>query len=375
MERDSHRVLVQDWLLMSDNMKFRDPELAKSVAQKIKALAPKNETVKFCHVCGTHEWTITHYGLRSLLPPNIDVIAGPGCPVCIVPAAEIDEAVQLAQKGVVVTCFGDVLRVPGSKASLLEAKAEGADVRVVYSVSDAVEMATREPDKEFAFFAIGFETTAPSTAVEVLAKPPKNFSFLVSHRLIPPAMELLLGVGDLQIDGFIAPGHVSAIIGLKPYELFPRVYRMPTVVAGFEPIDVLMGIYMLLKQRKEGTARLENEYSRIVKPDGNPRALEMMAKAFAVTGGNWRGIGRLPDSALRLREEFEEYDSRVKHGVKVEQGRDILLGCECHLVIIGKIKPNECPMFMKACTPEKPVGACMVSNEGTCRVWAKTVRA
>jgi len=150
---------------------------------------------------------------------------------------------------------------------------------------------------------------------------------------------------------------------------------MPTVVAGFEPIDVLMGIYMLLKQRKEGTARLENEYSRIVKPDGNPRALEMMAKAFEVTGGNWRGIGRLPDSALRLREEFEEYDSRVKHGVKVEQGRDILLGCECHLVIIGKIKPNECPMFMKACTPEKPVGACMVSNEGTCRVWAKTVRA
>ena len=295
---------------MSDNMKFRDPELAKSVAQKIKALAPKNETVKFCHVCGTHEWTITHYWLRSPLPPNSDVIAGPGAPVCIVPAAEIDEAVQLAQKGVVVTCFGDVLRVPGSKASLLEAKAEGADVRVVYSVSDAVEMATREPDKEFAFFAIGFETTAPSTAVEVLAKPPKNFSFFVSHRLIPPAMELLLGVGDLQIDGFIAPGHVSAIIGLKPYELFPRVYRMPTVVAGFEPIDVLMGIYMLLKQRKEGTARLENECSRIVKPDGNPRALEMMAKALAVTGGNWRGIGRLPGSALRLGGEFEENDSR-----------------------------------------------------------------
>src|SRR3972149_10526037 len=234
-------------------------------------LRDENETVKFCHVCGTHEWTITHYGWRSLLPPNIDVIAGPGCPVCIVPAAEIDEAVQLAQKGVVVTCFGDILRVPGSKASLLEAKAEGADVRVVYSVSDAVEMTTREPDKEFAFFAIGFETTAPSTAVEVLAKPPKNFSFLVSPRLIPPAMELLLGVGDLQIDGFIAPGHVSAIIGLKPYELFPKVYRMPTVVAGFEPMDVLMAVYMLLKQLKEGAARLENEDSRVVKGEGNPK--------------------------------------------------------------------------------------------------------
>ncbi len=359
---------------MSGSMKFRDPELAKSIVEKIKTLAPKRDTVKFCHVCGTHEWTITHFGLRSLLPDNVEVIAGPGCPVCIVPAAEIDEAVQLAQKGIIVTCFGDVLRVPGSQSSLLEAKAEGADVRVVYSVSDAVEMAQREPEKEFAFFAVGFETTAPSTAVEVLAKPPKNFSFLVSHRLIPPAMELLLGVGDLQIDGFIAPGHVSAIIGLKPYELFPKVYRMPTVVAGFEPMDVLIALYMLLKQLKEKSARLENEYSRIVKPEGNPKALEMMAKAFTVTGGNWRGIGRLPDSALNLREEFSRYDSRVKHGVRIEMGKDILLGCECHLVIIGKIKPVECPMFMGACTPEKPVGACMVSNEGTCRVWAKTMK-
>ena len=221
---------------------YRDPELAKRIAEKIRVVAPKTDTVKFCHVCGTHEWTITHFGLRSLLPENVEVIAGPGCPVCIVPASEVDEAVQLAQKGVAVTCFGDLLRVPGSNGSLLEAKAEGADVRVVYSISDAVKMADKEREKEFAFFAVGFETTAPSTAVEALKNPPKNFSFLVSHRLIPPAMELLLGVGDLQIDGFIAPGHVSAIIGLKPYELFPRVYRMPTVVAGFEPIDVLMAL-------------------------------------------------------------------------------------------------------------------------------------
>src|SRR3990170_3893257 len=360
---------------MSERLRFRSPELAKSIAQKIRDLAPKKSVVKFCHVCGTHEWTITHYGLRSLLPANVEVIAGPGCPVCIVPAAEIDEAVQLARKGVVVTCFGDVLRVPGSAGSLLEAKAEGADVRIVYSVTDAVEMAAREPNREFAFFAVGFETTAPSTAVEALKPAPRNLSFLVSHRLIPPAMELLLGVGDLQIDGFIAPGHVSAIIGLKPYELFPRVYRMPTVVAGFEPMDVLMAVYMLLKQLKEGAARLENEYSRVVKPEGNPKALDVMAKAFEVTAGNWRGIGRLPDSALILRKELAAYDAHTKFGVKVEQGKDILLGCECHLVIIGKIKPNQCPMFMKACTPEKPVGACMVSNEGTCRVWAKTVRA
>jgi hydrogenase expression/formation protein HypD len=290
-----------------------------------------------------------------------------------VPAAEIDEAVQLAKKGIVVTCFGDVLRVPGSQMSLLEAKAAGADVRIVYATSDAVQMAKQEPSKQFTFFAVGFETTAPSTAVEVLANPPKNLSFLVSHRLIPPAMELLLGVGDLQIDGFIAPGHVSAIIGLKPYELFPRVYRMPTVVAGFEPLDVLMSIYMIVKQQADGTAKLENEYPRVVKPEGNIKALEMMKSAFIVTAGNWRGIGRLPDSALQLREQFADYDARIKHDVHVEQGKDILLGCECHLVIIGKIKPNQCPMFLTACTPEKPVGACMVSSEGTCRVWAKNV--
>jgi hydrogenase expression/formation protein HypD len=360
---------------MAEKLKFRDPKLVKSIAKQIQKLAPKRGTVKLCHVCGTHEWTITHYGLRSLLPRNVEVIAGPGCPVCIVPAAEIDEAVQLAQQEIVITCFGDVLRVPGSQMSLLEAKAEGADVRVVYSVSDAVEMARREPDNEFVFFAVGFETTAPSTAVEALAKPPDNFSFLISHRLIPPAMELLMGVGDLRISGFIAPGHVSTIIGLRPYELFPRVYRMPTVVAGFEPVDVLMAILMILKQHREKTARLENEYTRVVKWEGNTKALEIMNQAFAVTGGNWRGIGRLPDSALKLREELGAYDSRAKFGVHVEQGKDILLGCECHLVIIGKIKPDECPMFMKACTPAKPVGACMVSSEGTCRVWAKAAVA
>jgi hydrogenase expression/formation protein HypD len=357
---------------MSERNKFRDPELAKNISQRIHEIAPRKGTFKLCHVCGTHEWTITHFGLRSLLPNTVEVIAGPGCPVCIIPAAEIDEAVQVAQKGVVVTCFGDVLRVPGSTMSLLDAKAQGADVRIVYSVSDAVSMAEKEPNKEFTFFAVGFETTAPSTAVEALKRLPVNFSFLVSHRLIPPAMELLLGVGDLQIDGFIAPGHVSAIIGLKPYELFPKVYRMPTVVAGFEPIDVLMAIYMALKQYKENTARLENEYTRVVKPEGNPKAIEMMEKAFTVTAGNWRGIGRLPNSALTLRPELTAYDAHAKFNVKVEQGRDILLGCECHLVIIGKIKPNQCPMFMKACTPEKPIGACMVSSEGTCRVWANT---
>ncbi|KON33332.1 MAG: hydrogenase assembly protein HupF [miscellaneous Crenarchaeota group-6 archaeon AD8-1] len=355
---------------MTEKFRFREPELAKKIARKIANIAPADELIKFCHVCGTHEWSITHYGLRSLLPKNIEVIAGPGCPVCIVPASEIDEAVQIAQKGAVITSFGDVLRVPGSEKSLLEAKSEGADVRIVYGLSDAIQLAKNEPNKEFVFFAVGFETTAPTTAIEILKNPPANFSFLVSHRLIPPAMELLLGLGDLQIDGFIAPGHVSVIIGLKPYELFPRVYRMPTVIAGFEPNDVLMGIYMLLKQHKENEAKLENEYSRMVKWQGNLKALDVMNKAFNIVSSNWRGIGRLPNSALKLKDVFENYNANKKYDIKVEQGRDILLGCECHLVIIGKIKPNECPMFMKTCTPQNPVGACMVSSEGTCRVWA-----
>ncbi len=349
---------------------FRDPELAKHVAKHIQELAP-DHLVKFCHVCGTHEWTVTHFGLRSLLPKNVEVIAGPGCPVCVLPAAEIDEAVELALKRVTVATFGDVLRVSGSQLSLAEARAKGGDVRVVYGVGDAVKMAKEEPNKEFVFFAIGFETTAPSTANEVLKGPPENLSFLVSHRLIPPAMELLLGVGDLQIDGFIAPGHVSTIIGLEPYEVFPSAYRMPVVVAGFEPLDVLFAVDMLLRQLREGVAKLENEYGRAVRLEGNVKALELVGRVFDVVEGGWRGLGRLPSSALALKDEYARWDARERHGVRVEKGRDLLPGCQCHLVMIGKIKPSECPLFSGACTPESPKGACMVSVEGTCRIWAK----
>ncbi|MEM2093330.1 MAG: hydrogenase formation protein HypD [Candidatus Bathyarchaeia archaeon] len=356
---------------MVEQLKFRDPELARSVVEKIHSTAPKRDLVKICHVCGTHEWTITHYGIRNLLPSTVEVIAGPGCPVCVTPAAEVDEAIKLAEKGIVVTCFGDVVRVPGSEKSLLDAKAGGADVRIVYSPADAIKMALKDQSRDFVFFAIGFETTAPSTAIEVLRKPPDNFSFLVSHRLIPPAMELLVGIGDLQIDGFIAPGHVSTIIGLKPYEIFPKAYRMPTVIAGFEPLDVLFAIYMILKQIKAGKACLENEYIRAVTLEGNIKAQGLMRKVFNTVDGEWRGLGRLPLSALRLKEEYRRYDAREKHGVKFTHGRDLPPGCQCHLVMIGKIKPTECPLFMKACTPQKPVGACMVSIEGTCRIWAK----
>ena len=355
---------------MRAHSRFRDPALAKKIAAHIKSTAPPYD-VKFCHVCGTHEWTITHYGLRTLLPETVKVIAGPGCPVCILPAAEIDQAILLALRGLTVLTFGDVIRVPGSETSLQKARASGGDVRVVYSVSDAVRMAEKEPDRDFAFLAIGFETTAPATAVEILNKPHENLSFLVSHRLIPPAMELLLGMGDLQIDGFIAPGHVSTIIGMKPYQIFPEAYHMPTVVAGFEPLDVLFAISMLLRQIRDGDARLENEYKRSVTWEGNVKAQQAIKKVFRVVSGRWRGLGNIPSSALALREEFTPYDAREKHNVRIEHSRDLLPGCLCHLVIIGKIDPPECPLFMKTCTPSAPKGACMVSIEGTCRIWAK----
>lgn len=355
---------------MQIKKRFRDPTLARKVAEHIRKLAPSYE-VKFCHVCGTHEWTITHYGLRAFLPKTVDVISGPGCPVCILPAAEIDEAIQLALNGIVVATFGDVIRVPGSESSLQEAKASGGDVRVVYSVGDAVKMAEKEPEKEFVFFAIGFETTAPSTAIEILEEPPKNLSFLISHRLIPPAMELLLGVGDLQIDGFIAPGHVSTIIGVEPYEIFPKAYHMPTIVAGFEPLDILFAVSMLLKQLRNGEAKLENEYARSVAWEGNVKAQQLMERVFDVVDGRWRGLGRIPLSALALKEEFMVYDARKTYGIKIERSRDLLPGCLCHLIMIGKIKPPECGLFMKTCRPESPKGACMVSMEGTCRIWAR----
>ncbi len=358
---------------MAEKLRFRDPELARSVAQKIQALTPRDKPVKICHVCGTHEWTITHYGLRSLLPLNVEVIAGPGCPVCIVPASEVDAAVALALKGVAVTCFGDLLRVPGSRMSLLDAKANGADVRVVYSVSDAVKMAEAEAGKEFVFFAVGFETTAPSTAVEVSQEPPRNLSFLISHRVIPPAMELLAKMADLNLSGFIAPGHVSTIIGLGPYEVFPAKYGLPTVVAGFEPLDVLFAVYMVLKQLSENKPRLENEYTRAVQWEGNAKAQKLISDVFTVEDGKWRGLGTIPASKLTLKKQYAAYDAVLKYNVKVVDGVDSQPGCRCHLVVVGKIKPSGCPLFMRACTPQNPVGACMVSNEGTCRVWAKTV--
>ena len=357
---------------MVEELRFRDPNLAKRISEKIVEILPKKSQIRICHVCGTHEWTLNHYGLRSLLPENVEVIAGPGCPVCIVPASEIDEAVQLALKGIAVTCFGDLFRVPGSNMSLLEAKAKGADVRVVYGVGDAVQMAKNEPHRDFVFFAVGFETTSPSTAVEVAANPPRNISFLVSHRTIPPAMRLLVELKDLSLNGFIAPGHVSTIIGLRSYEVFPKQYAMPVVVAGFEPLDLMFGIYMIARQLHDGKPKLENEYVRAVNWEGNVKAQRLMNKVFSTVDGTWRGLGVIPESKFVLKDDYADYDAHSKYRMKIEKGVDIQHGCRCHLVIIGKIRPADCPLFMKTCTPQKPVGACMVSVEGTCRIWATT---
>lgn len=352
---------------MKQTSAFRDRTLARLIQKKIRELAPQ-DSVKLCHVCGTHEWTITHSGIRSLLPKSISLIAGPGCPVCVVPAREIDEAVWLTMNGVTVVTFGDMYKDPGSEMSLEDAKSRGGDVRVVYSVRDAVAMARKEPKRDFVFFAIGFETTTPMNALEI-PRCQENLSFLVSHRLIPPAMEFLAKLDDLNIDGFIAPGHVSTIIGARPYRKFPEEYGMPTVIAGFEPLDVLMTVYMLLRQIRSGRPRLENEYARAVTHDGNVRAQEAISKVFDVVNDAWRGLGVIPASALQLKEEFSRQDARQRYDIEVGPGRDLYPGCCCHLVIIGKITPRECPLFMKACTPETPKGACMVSSEGTCRIW------
>lgn len=346
---------------------FRDRDLAERLTRGIRELEPP-KPIKICHVCGTHEWTITHGGLRALLPENVSLIAGPGCPVCIVPAREIDEAIWLSLNGVTVLTFGDMYRAPGSERSLEDVKSQGGKVRVVYSVRDAIEIAAKNYSKEFVFFAIGFETTTPMNAVEAELCT-ENFSFLVSHRLIPPALDALTTMDDLNLDGIIAPGHVSTIIGMKPYLKYPKM-GMPTVIAGFESLDVLMGVYMILRQIKKGEPRLENEYSRAVTFEGNLKAQEAVARVFDTVDGAWRGLGTIPDSALKLKEEFSAQDARLRYEIDVGPGRDVYPGCSCPQVILGKISPDKCSLFMMACTPEKPKGACMVSKEGTCRIWA-----
>ena len=351
---------------------YRDPALAKKLRVEIQRLAQAiHEPIIIMHVCGSHEWTITHFGIRTLLPENIEVRAGPGCPVCVTPAADIDAAVRLSLEGKTVLTYGDMSRAKGSTMSLLEAKASGGDFRIVYSVHDAVKRAEENPGREHVFFAVGFETTAPPTAYEILKGPPPNLTFLTSYRYVPPAVEAVATSPDLAVSGFMNAGHASTVTGMRVYEHCFQKTRKPMVFAGFEPVDVLISIAMLLRQIADQEPKMENEYTRAVTWDGNVKAQATMDKVFERVDGYWRGVATIPASAFKLRSEFQKHDARLRFGLKEIPGSEQFVPqARCGDVILGKIDPPECPLYMKECTPSSPKGPTMVSAEGTCKIWA-----
>lgn len=352
---------------------LRNKDFTTKVIQAINNLLTEiNKPVKFMHVCGTHEHTISKYGLRSLLPKSLEILSGPGCPVCVCPAADIDKVIEIGKKdNTIITTFGDMIRVPASKLSLADLKAKGGDVRIVYGPHDAIKIANENPQKEVVFFAIGFETTVPTVGYEIISGPPPNFSVISAYKLIPAALELLISQSQLQIDGFISPGHVSTIIGLEPFKIFSDAYKVPNVIAGFEPNDVLLGIMMLLQQIKNKKFETLNEYSRVVKPEGNIIAQKIINDVFQPVSSPWRGIGRILDGGLAIREKYKQFDADKKFDIKIEKSQDIPPGCSCHLVMVGKLYPTECELFGKSCNPLNPIGPCMVSMEGTCSIYYK----
>ena len=351
-------------------LSLRDKNLAKDIVSKIKKL---NVNLKFMHVCGTHQDTIVKNGLNVLLKEcSIEIGQGPGCPVCVTTPKEIEEMLLLAKKGNTVTSFGDMINVPGETQSLRSMNEEGYDVRTVYGIEDAVEIAEKNKDKEVVFMAIGFETTAPTTAAVMLKNPPNNFSILCCHRTIPQALRAIIEMGEIKIDGLIEPGHVSTIIGTKPYEFLSKEYNVPQVVAGFEPIDVLMGAWMLVQQIEKSEAFVQNEYSRVVHAEGNVKAQQAIKKVFKPVDIKWRGFPIIPKSGLELCSDFERYDARKKFESELEEIKDKEFieheGCRCGELLRGLSSPVECPLFGEACTPESPVGPCMVSIEGCCNI-------
>lgn len=349
---------------------YRDPTLARALAAEIASLVTPGEVVRVMEVCGGHTHTIYRHGLEDLLPPEIELVHGPGCPVCVIPMGRVDDAIAIAEtEGVTLATFGDMLRVPGGSGSLLDAQARGADVRMVYSPLDALELARREPGRHVCFFAIGFETTAPATAVTLLrarAEAISNFSVFCNHVLIEPPLRAILETPDLRVDAFIGPGHVSSVIGTDAYRFIPEEYGRPVVVSAFEPIDLLQSTAMLLRQRREGRCEVENQYTRVVRPEGNTRALAAIAETMEPREDfEWRGLGVLPSSALRLRDELAGLDAErllTLPGARIEDPK----ACRCGEVLTGRIKPWECGVFGTACTPERPLGTCMVSSEGAC---------
>ena len=357
---------------------FRDPAKAQALLKQIekitRQLAP-TRPIKIMEICGGHTHAIFKSGLESLLPEAIELVHGPGCPVCIMPRGKLDEAIAIAQNpDVILTTFGDAMRVPGSKQNLLQAKALGADIRLVYSPLDSLKIAKANSDKAIVFFGIGFETTAPSTALTVLQAEKegiKNFSLFCNHVRVVPAMEALLENPDLQLDGFVGPGHVSMVIGTEPYEIIAKKYHKPLVVAGFEPLDVLQALWMVLQQLAEGRCEIENQYTRLVQNSGNAIALNAMNQVFKVREQfEWRGLGDIPQSGLKMRPEYADFDAEVKFPVSYQPVADHK-ACQCGEILKGVLKPWQCKVFGTACTPENPIGACMVSSEGACAAYYK----
>lgn len=349
---------------------FRDKAIVLGLAARIRELvAGRTEPMTFMEVCGTHTMAIYQYGLRSLLPPQVRLISGPGCPVCVTPNDYVDRAVALCRlPGVIVATFGDMVRVPGSSSSLLEERAKGADIRIVYSPLDAVALAARNPDKKVVFLGVGFETTAPAIGGSILAAKKQglgNYYVLAAHKTIPIPMEVLSSDPELKIDGYLCPAHVSVVIGANAYRFLAEERGVPCVVTGFEPVDVMQGVEMLARQVVEGASRVEIQYSRVVKWEGNRKAQEVIAEVLTPFDAPWRGIGVIPGSGLRIADAYAEFDAEKAIPVEVEETREHA-GCLCGEILKGKVNPFDCPLFAKACTPESPVGACMVSSEGTC---------
>jgi hydrogenase expression/formation protein HypD len=352
---------------------FRDAELGQVLAGQILAAVEPGRHYKLMEVCGGHTHSIYKYGIDDLLPANVELVHGPGCPVCVIPMGRVDDGIAMAhQPGVILTCFGDMMRVPGSQGTFLEANARGADIRMVYSPLDALRIAKSEPGKQVVFFAIGFETTAPSTALTLKrakAEGVTNFSCMCNHVTIVPPLRALLDSPDLRLDGFIGPGHVSTVVGARPFEFIPADYGKPVVVSGFEPVDILQSVLMILEQLRDGRCEVSNQYKRVVPYEGNLRALEVMSEVFALRPHfEWRGLGFISQSGLRLSDAYAEYDAEQRWpvpGVRVADPK----ACQCGEVLKGVIKPYECKVFGTACTPERPIGTCMVSSEGACAAY------
>ncbi len=351
---------------------YRDPVAARKLVRHITDLAGEDH-FKIMEVCGGHTHTIYRHGIEHVLPSNVELVHGPGCPVCVIPMGRVDDAIAVAETpGVIFTSFGDMMRVPGSNGNLLEAKARGADVRFVYSPLDALKVAEENPDREVVFFAVGFETTAPSTAITLLRARDQgitNFRVFSNHVTIVPPMKAILESPDLRLDGFLGPGHVSTVVGNRPYDFVPAQYGKPVVTAGFEPLDVLQAIAMVLEQIRQGRCEVENQYSRVVPEAGNPVALRAIGEVFELRPHfEWRGLGFIAQSGLRLRSEFASFDAERHHhlpNIRVADPK----ACQCGEVLKGVIKPWECKVFGTACTPETPIGTCMVSSEGACAAY------